>query len=179
MSAAARIRLIASSNAIRRVGTACGLTSIVTAVGFASLAAARIEAVRTFGIAAAAGALASFAAVTLLTPLLASTQFCQGLRLGRSWRLASRIAGTLTAFSIRHARPIAALGLVGTLCADRNRHAGGCRQSCRRLASAPGRVLAGACRRRQGVRWASWVLTLSFAGQKHVSWRSDELLETR
>jgi len=106
-------QIIASSNAIRRVGTACGLTSIVTAVGFASLAAARIEAVRTFGIAAAAGALASFAAVTLLTPLLASTQFCQGLRLGRSWRLASRIAGTLTSFSIRHARPIA------------------CRQSCR------------------------------------------------
>jgi len=108
-------QLIASSNAIRRVGTACGLTSIVTAVGFASLAAARIEAVRTFGIAAAAGALASFAAVTLLTPLLASTQFCQGLRLGRSWRLASRIAGTLTSFSIRHARPIAAIGFVGTL----------------------------------------------------------------
>lgn len=108
-------QIIASSNAIKRVGTACGLTSIVTAVGFASLAAARIEAVRTFGIAAAAGALASFAAVTLLTPLLASTQFCQGLRLGRSWRLASRIAGTLTAFSIRHARPIAAVGLVGTL----------------------------------------------------------------
>ena len=108
-------QIIASSNAIKRVGTACGLTSIVTAVGFASLAAARIEAVRTFGIAAAAGALASFAAVTLLTPLLASTQFCQGLRLGRSWRLASRIAGTLTSFSIRHARPIAAVGLVGTL----------------------------------------------------------------
>ncbi len=108
-------QIIASSNAIKRVGTACGLTSIVTAVGFASLAAARIEAVRTFGIAAAAGALASFAAVTLLTPLLASTQFCQGLRLGRSWRLASRIAGTLTSFSIRHAHPIAAAGLVGTL----------------------------------------------------------------
>ncbi|MDA7938418.1 MMPL family transporter [Pirellulales bacterium] len=108
-------QIIASSNAIKRVGTACGLTSIVTAVGFASLAAARIEAVRTFGIAAAAGALASFAAVTLLTPLLASTQFCQGLRLGRSWRLASRIAGTLTSFSIHHARPIAAVGLVGTL----------------------------------------------------------------
>ena len=51
----------------------------------------------------------------MLTPLLASTQFCQGLRLGRSWRLASRIAGTLTSFSIRHARPIAAVGLVGTL----------------------------------------------------------------
>jgi len=107
--------LAASSGAVRRVGTACGLTSLVTAIGFASLAAARIEAVRIFGLAAAAGAIASFAAVTLLTPLLASTRFCQGLRLGHSWRLASRTAGTLTAFSIRHARPIAAVGLVGTL----------------------------------------------------------------
>jgi predicted RND superfamily exporter protein len=107
--------LAASTGAVRRVGTACGLTSLVTAIGFASLAAARIEAVRTFGIAAAAGAIASFAAVTLLTPLLASTRFCQGLKLGRSWRLASRAAGTLAAFSIRHARPIAAAGLVGTL----------------------------------------------------------------
>ena len=105
----------ASTGAIRRVGTACGLTSIVTAIGFASLAAARIEAVQTFGIAAAAGALASFAAVTLLTPLLASTRFCQGLRLGRSWRLASRTAGQLAAFSITHARPIALAGLVGTI----------------------------------------------------------------
>ena len=107
--------LAASSGAIRRVGTACGLTSIVTAIGFASLAAARIEAVRTFGIAAAAGALASFAAVTLLTPLLASTRFCQGLRLGRSWRLASQLAARLASFSMSHARPIAAAGLVGTL----------------------------------------------------------------
>jgi len=107
--------LAASTGAVRRVGTACGLTSLVTAIGFASLAAARIEAVRTFGIAAAAGAIASFAAVTLLTPLLASSRFCQGLKLGRSWRLASRAAGTLAAFSIRHARPIAAAGLVGTL----------------------------------------------------------------
>ena len=107
--------LAASTGAVRRVGTACGLTSLVTAIGFASLAAARIEAVQTFGMAAAAGAIASFAAVTLLTPLLASTRFCQGLRLGHSWRLASRTAGTLTAFSIRHARPIAAAGLIGTL----------------------------------------------------------------
>jgi len=107
--------LAASTGAVRRVGTACGLTSLVTAIGFASLAAARIEAVRTFGIAAAAGAIASFAAVTLLTPLLASTSFCRGLRLGRSWRPAGRLAGTLTAISIRHARPIAAAGLIGTL----------------------------------------------------------------
>jgi predicted RND superfamily exporter protein len=106
---------VASTAAVRRVGAACGLTSLVTAVGFASLAAARIDAVRTFGIAAAVGALASFLAVTLLTPLIASTRFCSGMRLGRSSRRAGRLANALAAFSVRHARPIAAAGCAATL----------------------------------------------------------------
>jgi len=105
----------ASTGAIRRVGAACGLTSLVTAIGFASLAAARIDAVRNFGLAAAAGAVASFLAVTLLTPLLASSPAFSGMRLGRSSRLASRLASGLTAFSVRHATPIAAVGCVATL----------------------------------------------------------------
>jgi len=105
----------ASSGAIRRVGAACGLTSLVTAIGFASLAAARIDAVRNFGLAAAAGAVASFLAVTLLTPLLASTPAFSGLRLGRSSRHATRLASGLTAFSVRHAWPIAAIGCAATL----------------------------------------------------------------
>lgn len=107
--------LTASSGAISRVGRACGLTSLVTAIGFASLAAARIDAVRAFGIAAAAGAIASFLAVTLLTPLLASTRFCQGIYLGHSSRQAGRFAGVLTAFSVRHARPIVVIGCLATL----------------------------------------------------------------
>jgi predicted RND superfamily exporter protein len=114
--------LAASAGAVGRVGTACGLTSIVTAIGFASLAIAKIEAVRVFGITAAVGAIASFLAVTLLTPLLASTRFCSGLRLGRSSRLAGRTANLLAAFSVRHARPLVAmacgltalLGLLGS-----------------------------------------------------------------
>ena len=105
----------ASSGAIRRVGVACGLTSLVTAIGFASLAAARIDAVRNFGLAAAAGAVASFLAVTLLTPLLASSPVFSGMRLGRSSRHAGRLANGLTAFSVRHARPIAAVGCAATL----------------------------------------------------------------
>ncbi|MFM7034916.1 MAG: efflux RND transporter permease subunit [Planctomycetia bacterium] len=105
----------ASTAALGRVGTACGITSLVTAVGFASLAAAKIEAVRTFGIAAAAGAIASFAAVSLLTPLIATTRLCRGMRLGRSSRLAGRTAAVLAGFSVRHARPIAAAGILATL----------------------------------------------------------------
>jgi uncharacterized protein len=106
--------LAASSGAVRRVGTACGLTSIVTAIGFASLAVAKIDVVRTFGLAAAVGALASFAAVTLLTPLLATTPWLSGMQLGRSSRQASRLAGALAGFSVRHARPLAAVACVAT-----------------------------------------------------------------
>jgi len=105
----------ASAGAMHRIGAACGLTSLVTAIGFASLAAARIDAVRTFGIAAAAGAVASFMAVGLLTPLLASTRFCAGMHLGRSWRPAGRFAQMLTHFSLGHARPIVAVGCLTTL----------------------------------------------------------------
>jgi uncharacterized protein len=104
-----------SAGAVKRIGPACGLTSLVTAVGFASLAAARIDAVRGFGIAAAVGALASFAAVTLLTPLVAALPFCRGLRLGRSSRLAGRAANVLAALSVRHARPLAATACIATV----------------------------------------------------------------
>lgn len=104
----------ASAGAMQRIGAACGLTSLVTAIGFASLAAAKIEAVRMFGLAAAAGAVASFLAVTLLTPLLASTAWCRGMHLGHSWRPAGRLAAMLTAFSLRHTRAIAAVGCMAT-----------------------------------------------------------------
>jgi predicted RND superfamily exporter protein len=107
--------LAVSAGAVRRIGPACGLTSLVTAVGFASLATARIDAVRGFGIAAAVGALASFAAVTLLTPLVAALPCCSGLQLGRSYRLAGRAANVLAGFSVRHARPLAAVACVATL----------------------------------------------------------------
>jgi predicted RND superfamily exporter protein len=107
--------LAVSAGAVRRIGPACGLTSIVTAVGFASLATARIDAVRSFGIAAAVGALASFAAVTLLTPLIATLPFCSGMRLGRSYHRAGRLANVLTAFSVRHSRALAATACAATL----------------------------------------------------------------
>lgn len=104
----------AASGAVQRVGSACGITSIVTAIGFASLAVAKIETVRIFGMAAAAGALASFAAVTLITPLLATSRFFQGAGLGLSSRRAGRLANALTHFSLKHARIIVALGALAT-----------------------------------------------------------------
>ena len=105
----------ASASAVERVGAACGITSLVTAVGFLSLAVARIEAVRTFGLVAAAGAVASFLAVTALTPLLASDRLWRGAHLGQSPRRIRRFAYGLTSWSLGHAGPLAACGLAGTV----------------------------------------------------------------
>ena len=107
--------LTASSAAVGRVGIACGLTSLVTAVGFASLAFARIDAVRSFGIVSALGALASFAAVSTITPLLASTRLGNTLHLGISPRFATQMATRLGNFSIHHERRIVPIGIVATL----------------------------------------------------------------
>lgn len=106
---------LASASAVERVGAACGITSLVTAVGFLSLAVARIEAVRTFGLVAAAGAIASFLAVTALTPLLASDKLWRGAHLGRSPRRIRRFACRLSFWSLRHAWPVATAGLIGTI----------------------------------------------------------------
>lgn len=105
----------ASASAVERVGAACGITSLVTAVGFLSLAVAKIEAVRTFGLVAAAGAVASFLAVTALTPLMASDRLWRGAHLGQSPRVIRRFACGLTAWSLRHAWPVAITGVVATL----------------------------------------------------------------
>ncbi len=105
----------ASASAVERVGAACGITSLVTAVGFLSLAVAQIEAVRTFGLVAAAGAVASFLAVTALTPLMASDRLWRGAHLGQSPRRIRRFACRLTSWSLHHAWPVATFGVVGTV----------------------------------------------------------------
>lgn len=104
----------AGASAVGRIGTACGITSLVTAVGFLSLSVARIEAVRTFGLVAAAGAVASFVAVSTLTPLMASDRLWRGAHLGQSPRQIRRFACSLTSWSLRHAWPVASAGLLGT-----------------------------------------------------------------
>jgi predicted RND superfamily exporter protein len=63
------------------VGTACFVMALTTAAGFASLAAAEMEIIRQFGIAAAAGIALSTVAVLTVTPLLAATSL--GERMGR------------------------------------------------------------------------------------------------
>jgi predicted RND superfamily exporter protein len=59
--------------AIRRIGIACALTSLTTAVGFGSLMLASRPAVRDFGGCCAAGCALTFVAVMALVPLLSGT----------------------------------------------------------------------------------------------------------
>lgn len=70
----------ASRSAVRHLGLACALTSVTTAIGFGSLAVAKIDIIQRFGVACAVGTLCTFAAVITILPLLASTKF--GRRVG-------------------------------------------------------------------------------------------------
>jgi hypothetical protein len=56
--------------AVRTVGRACLLTSLTTAVGFASLALTNVPILRSFGLWAAVGIAYAFATVVLLVPLV-------------------------------------------------------------------------------------------------------------
>ena len=59
--------------AIRRIGIACALTSLTTAVGFGSLLLASRPSVRDFGGCCAMGCVLTFVAVMTLVPLLSGT----------------------------------------------------------------------------------------------------------
>lgn len=60
----------AALDALRHLGPACALTSLTTAIGFASLVLGRTESVRDFGWACAVGTLLSFISVVTIVPLL-------------------------------------------------------------------------------------------------------------
>lgn len=62
----------AAMDAVRRVGPACLLTSLTTAIGFGSLALCDDQMVRDFGLFAALGVGLTFVAVMIVTPLLGS-----------------------------------------------------------------------------------------------------------
>lgn len=72
--------LRAARDAIRHLTLPCGLTSLTTAVGFGSLAVARVDGIRNFGIGASVGVVLTFAAVILTVPLAASTLQLDGPR---------------------------------------------------------------------------------------------------
>jgi predicted RND superfamily exporter protein len=63
----------AAAQSIRDVGAACVLTSLTTAIGFASMAIADFELLRQFGIDCTVGVVMAFIAVLTVVPLLGST----------------------------------------------------------------------------------------------------------
>jgi predicted RND superfamily exporter protein len=76
--------LAASRDALRHLALPCLLCALTNAVGFCSLATARIEAIQRFGVVCGIGAVLALVAVLLVVPLLSST------RLGYSVQTAPR-----------------------------------------------------------------------------------------
>jgi len=108
--------LDASVAAIHHVGVACGLTSLTSAVGFASLAVAQADIIRGFGLACAAGSLLTFLAVLTVVPLLASTRLSKHLGEHRDReRTAARWSNAVVHMSTNHPWAITALGIAATV----------------------------------------------------------------
>lgn len=107
----------AAAMAVAHVGTASGLTSLTTAVGFSSLAVARVEMIRDFGLVCAAASVLTFLAVVIVVPLLAASPLGEGLfRLqAPSTQRRGRWAGAVVAWSIRRHRPLAAASVLATV----------------------------------------------------------------
>ena len=94
---------------IQRVGLACFLTSVTTAVGFGSLLLAHSEFVRSFGQACGIGVLIQFVAVITLIPLLCASRLGNHIQRGhqRDYVAAQlQRAGWLIRFSTQYARPV-------------------------------------------------------------------------
>ncbi len=110
-------RQAAVVTAVDHVGTACLLTSVTTAIGFASLLMAESEMVRGFGRVCSIGVLVSFVAVVLTIPLLSMSWFGRRLHLGFEKDLVVQRLDRCSGFFdvvVRHAKPVALAGAVLT-----------------------------------------------------------------
>lgn len=103
---------------IHKVGLACALTSITTAIGFASLSFAHHEVVREFGLSCVVGVLLTFLAVITAIPLVSSTRFGKNIDLGHEKgvidRNLDRISGMID-FVLRWPKVISFTGILTTL----------------------------------------------------------------
>ncbi|MGD9647558.1 MAG: RND family transporter, partial [Pirellulales bacterium] len=109
-------RRSAAIAAVRRVGLASGLTSVTTAIGFLSLAVARADIIRTFGLSCAAGSVLTFLAVITLVPILASTRLGDWILLPETKRSdwASRWSLGVVGWSLRYPLVVGTAGLLLT-----------------------------------------------------------------
>lgn len=82
--------LDAVTETISKVGLACALTSLTTAIGFASLCQANSDFVRSFGVACGLGVVVAFFAVVISVPLMASTWLGNRIHSGHEHDIVSR-----------------------------------------------------------------------------------------
>ncbi len=103
---------------ICKVGLACGLTSLTTAIGFASLGFAHHEIVREFGWSCVLGVLFTFLAVITIIPLACSTWLGAKIHLGQEKAIVTRHLdriGGIIAFVLNRAKTVAFVGIVSTV----------------------------------------------------------------
>ena len=109
----------AAVSAIRKVGLACFLTSLTTAIGFGSLMLASNEYVVDFGRACAIGVILTFLSVITFIPLVSTTWLGRGVQRGHDkdfvrnnlQRLSPVIDGV-----VKWRRTMAFVGIMATVC---------------------------------------------------------------
>ncbi len=107
----------AIANTVTKIGPACLLTSVTTAIAFATLLISQSEVIRSFGLVGTATTLIAVTGILALHPLvfLAASRFSSVRRLLESGGGGSRTVfggGFLFRFGFRHPRAITALSLV-------------------------------------------------------------------
>ncbi len=110
-------RLQALRNAISHVGIACLLTSITTAIGFASLLLARSTPIRDFGLACSVGVLVTFVAVLVIIPGLSMSRlgsYISHKKNNNQDLNLKKLQGFLE-FILAHYRTISLLGVFSTI----------------------------------------------------------------
>ena len=86
----------AAAAGIRKVGLACGLTSLTTAIGFGSLALANHELVQQFGYSCVVGVILSFVAVVTAIPLACSGWLGRFVQRGQDKSLVDQNLGRIS-----------------------------------------------------------------------------------
>jgi predicted RND superfamily exporter protein len=108
----------ATRSGVARVGLACALTSLTTAIGFASLAWAQNDIVREFGWCCVLGVGLTFISVLTVVPLGCRSPLGWRLHVGLGESLIDRQLkriGPIVAWTLRHDRKIAWLAIAATV----------------------------------------------------------------
>lgn len=109
---------VAARRGVARVGLACFLTSLTTAIGFLSLTTAHHEIVRDFGWCCVVGVTMTFCSVLTVIPLGCRSPLGRRLHVGLGKSLVDRHLrriGPVVDFVLRHDRVIAMIAIVLTI----------------------------------------------------------------